>query len=88
MSAIEHGTYAGAQTHRRMDEKACAACREAARLYLAAWRARQPKREPVPQVPCGTVGSYRRHLRRREQPCEACRAAQAAAVAAYRSGAA
>lgn len=37
------GTYAGAQAHGRLGEPKCDACREAARLYMRAFRSRKPR---------------------------------------------
>ncbi len=36
------GTYAGAQVHRRQDEKLCDPCRQAHAAHIAAWRKKRP----------------------------------------------
>ncbi|MEU2455891.1 hypothetical protein ABZ605_38105 [Streptomyces sp. NPDC012765] len=67
-----HGTVRGYKRHRRRNESACAACREACRLVAAERRKREGRREPKP---CGTEAAYHRHVRRFETPCEPCRLA-------------
>lgn len=84
---IRHGTYAGAQAHRRRGETLCGACLEAERKYA---RERYRKivtgeHTPVKRTPieCGTEAGYRRHIRRKENSCKACKAAHTAARRAY-----
>ena len=40
---FEHGTYAGWNAHKKLDEAPCIACRKAASEYQAQWRKQNPK---------------------------------------------
>ncbi|WP_282798075.1 hypothetical protein [Streptomyces sp. CC224B] len=68
-----HGTIAGYKRHRRAQEQACPACREACRRHSAQRRRRESGRV---LKPCGTLAAYHRHLRQFEEPCQPCKEAK------------
>jgi hypothetical protein len=71
VAAMEHGTYAGAQRHRKLGHRPCPACLAGAAEYVRMWRRLKPQHGP----------------RCRCRPCLADRAQRRAARAAERAAA-
>ncbi len=82
---ITHGTYGGYQQCRKLNERACAECREANREYMAEYRRRKTGREPRRRIlnvaQHGTRSAYRRCKAGPDgRACDECRAANTAYV--------